>query len=262
MLIVVAMLAFSVRVGDFFGDLHNMGAASAQEEVKAEPPPLPAAGAGDAKVPPLPARPDMSEAAAKAEEDAKKPQTVDHPPPVPAMPGAEYAAGEGGGLPVPPAIDEKTAKAVDWKDAADADLAGSDSQIQLFKDLAKRRDQLDAREKAIAQREALLKAGEHELDQKVNELTALKGEIQSLLQTQSEEEKARLGSLVKIYEGMKPKDAARIFNTLDLDVLIRVMGAMSERKTSPILAEMDDERARTVTTMLAQQKQLPAVPAE
>ena len=56
-------------------------------------------------------------------------------------------------------------------------------------------------------------------------------EIQDLLKQQSEEEKARIASLVKIYEGMKPKDAARIFNTLDTDILLDVVGKMSERKS-------------------------------
>ena len=57
-----------------------------------------------------------------------------------------------------------------------------------------------------------------------------------------------------------PKDAARIFDTLDIDILVDVMANMSERKMSPILAAMNPERARTVTIMLAQQKQLPELP--
>jgi flagellar motility protein MotE (MotC chaperone) len=266
-LVMVAMLAFTVRVGDFFSDLHRMGAAGAQEEVKADPPPLPSATeakGGDAGVPPLPALPDMSAAEKQAADDAHKPQTVSDAPSPPAMPGGEDAAASAGkdGVPAPPAVDESNAKKVEWKDAADADLADSDTQVKLYQDLAKRRQQLDSREKALDQREALLKAGEHELDQKLNELTSLKSEIQGLLQTQSDEDKARLTSLVKIYEGMKPADAARIFNTLEMDVLLRVMTAMSERKTAPILAQMDPERARNITVMMAQQKQLPSVPAE
>ena len=83
---------------------------------------------------------------------------------------------------------------------------------------------------------------------------------ENLLENQSEEEKARIVSLVKIYEGMKPKDAARIFDTLDLDILVSVVSQMSERKLSPVLAAMNPERARTVTIMLAEQKRLPSLP--
>jgi flagellar motility protein MotE (MotC chaperone) len=120
----------------------------------------------------------------------------------------------------------------------------------------------DKREKALATRQALLEAAERELDQKVRELTVLRTEIEGLMVKQTEEEKARTQSLVRIYEGMKAKDAARIFNTLDTDVLLQVMTQMSERKSSPILAEMDPERARTVTILMAQQQQLPALPPQ
>ena len=51
-------------------------------------------------------------------------------------------------------------------------------------------------------------------------MAELRGKIESLLETQSEQEQARIKSLVKIYEGMKPKEAARIFDTLDLDVFV------------------------------------------
>ena len=68
-------------------------------------------------------------------------------------------------------------------------------------------------------------------------------------------------SLVKVYENMKAKDAAQIFNTLDMDILIEVMGRMSERKLSPVLAEMDPDRARSVTIFLAEQKSLPKAPS-
>jgi len=101
-----------------------------------------------------------------------------------------------------------------------------------------------------------LKTAEQELNQKYEELVSLKAEIESLLVQQSEEEQARIASLVKIYEGMKPKDAARIFNTLDLDILLAVAGRMSERKSAPIIAAMSPERAKTLTTMLMDQKTL------
>jgi flagellar motility protein MotE (MotC chaperone) len=58
---------------------------------------------------------------------------------------------------------------------------------------------------------------------------------------------------------MKPKDAARIFDTLDIDILVAVVSKMSERKIAPILGLMDPERAKTLTIMLAQQKKLPTL---
>lgn len=149
---------------------------------------------------------------------------------------------------------------IDWEDADEHDIEFSSVKAELFETLAKRRKDLDERENVIAQKEALLRAAEQELDRKYQELDKIRGEIQALLVQQSEEEKERVARLVKIYEGMKAKDAAKIFNTLDMDILIEVTGHMSERKLAPIMAAMDPDRARSVTIFLAEQKSLPTLP--
>ena len=170
-------------------------------------------------------------------------------------------------MPEPPSVEEPRTAPIkanepedvtqNWRDASEESLEFSEMRMELFEDLVARRRALEERERELSVREALLKTAEKEIEQKYNELVSLRSEIQELLKEQSEEEKARIASLVKIYEGMKPKDAARIFNTLDLDVLISVVGRMSERKSAPILASMDPERARTLTIMLMEQKSLP-----
>ena len=146
--------------------------------------------------------------------------------------------------------------------ALDTDIEFSEERIQIFSELADRREELNQRERRLDQREALLKAAEVQFDMKLQELEGVRAEIESLLQQQSEEEEARIASLVKIYEGMKAKDAARIFNTLEMPVLLAVVGRMSERKSAPVLAAMDAERARQLTILLVEQKQLPQIPED
>ena len=175
------------------------------------------------------------------------------PPPV-------EVAQEGDTMKVTPAPDVDVPD-VEWRDASDQELDYSNVRMEMFDDLSERRKMLDKREKELMTREALLRAAEKEIDRKYQELNGLRTQIEELLQQQSEAEQARITSLVKIYEGMKPKDAARIFDTLDLDVLLAVMAEMSERKLSPILAAMNPERARTITIMLAEQKKLPELPS-
>lgn len=243
MMLIVAGLCFTVRMGEFVTGVRTMGSAMAQQEVEnsheAAPPPLPTATT-ETKATPEATEHAVEEAAKEA--DAVVPGDV-------SLPTITGEAGEA----KPP---------VDWKDAGEEDFNYSGVQEGLYRDLTKRREDIDKREKALATRQALLEAAERELDQKVRELTVLRTEIEGLMVKQTEEEKARTQSLVRIYEGMKAKDAARIFNTLDTDVLLQVMTQMSERKSSPILAEMDPERARTVTILMAQQQQLPALPPQ
>lgn len=136
----------------------------------------------------------------------------------------------------------------------------SDSEIEVLKSLSKRREELDRRERRIEEQQALLDAAEKEVERKISELNALRAEIEDLLGKQQKEQDARIVSLVKIYEGMKPKEAATIFNTLDINVVISVIGRMNERRSSPILASMDPEKARLVTIRLMEQRKLPALP--
>ena len=132
--------------------------------------------------------------------------------------------------------------------------------MELFSDLAKRRKDIEAREKELVMREALLKAAQAELEQKTNELNTIKVDIENLLKQQTEQEDKRIASLVKIYEGMKAKDAAKIFNDLDMDVLLQVLTNMSERKSAPIIAAMNADKARDVTILLAEKNKLPDLP--
>jgi len=138
----------------------------------------------------------------------------------------------------------------------------SGAELDVLQSLARRRDELDRREQQIMQHEALLKAAEGEVDRKIAELNKIKGELEDLLNKQQAIQDERVDSLVKIYEGMKPKEAARIFDTLEMDVLLSVIGKMSERKSSPILANMDPEKARLVTIRLSEQHKLPDLPQE
>lgn len=145
----------------------------------------------------------------------------------------------------------------DWADPTTLEMEFSQTQQSVLKELKIRREELDSRETRINQHEALLKVTERRIEEKVAELNELKQEIEDLLGTQSKEEEARLQSLVKIYSGMKPKDAAAIFDNLDMKILIQVIGRMSERKTAPIMASMNIQIAQELTTLLAEQKKLP-----
>ncbi len=235
LLIFVAFLAFSVRFAEVVAGLSDLsGGAQAAADHKPEP------AKEEPKDEPKP------EVAAAAKEEAAPKE-------------GEAATGEAkplGAEDKPPAADE----ALQWHDAGDSDGEFSNVRTELYDTLGKRREELDKREADMVAREALLRAAEQEIDRKYNELSQLRQEIEKLLQKQSDEEQARIASLVKIYEGMKPKDAARIFDTLDIDVLMSVMSHMSERKLSPVMAEMNPERAKTITIMMAEQKQLPKLP--
>lgn len=136
----------------------------------------------------------------------------------------------------------------------------SEREVQLLQELAERRTVLDSRERQLDEREALLKAAEQRLVEKQTELNSTKEEIMALLKQQDEQEKAKINQLVAIYENMKPKDAANIFNELEMPVLLQVIKNMKERKVAPVIASMSTEKARFLTKELAEQQKLPTLP--
>ena len=136
-------------------------------------------------------------------------------------------------------------------------LSYTDEEIELLQSLAKRRDELNVREQGLGEREALIAATEKRIDDKLAELKQVQSQIEGLVKQHDTEQESQLGSLVKIYENMKPKDAAQIFEELEMDVLLDVVERMKERKVAPVLALMNPEKAREVTLELAQRRELP-----
>ena len=135
------------------------------------------------------------------------------------------------------------------------------TEIDLLQQLADRRETLDARQRELEVREGLLKAAESRIDKKIEELKTLETTINELVAEYDQQQVAKIKSLVKIYENMKPKDAARIFEELDMDTLLLVAERMKERSLAPVLAAMNPAKARDVTFDLARRRQLPQAAA-
>ncbi len=133
------------------------------------------------------------------------------------------------------------------------------AEIEVLQQLALRRDQLDAREREMDLRNGLLNAAEGRIDQKIVELQKLRSTIDNLLKKYDKQQDAKLTSLVKIYENMKPKDAAKIFEDLEMDTLLEMSERMKERKLAGIIAKMSPEKAREVTVELRRLRNLPQV---
>lgn len=131
----------------------------------------------------------------------------------------------------------------------------SESERALLLDLRQRRQELEAREQEAAAREALLVATERRIGGRVDELKALQARLETLETNRRERDEASWRGLVKVYETMKPRDAATIMNELDPPVLLGVLDRMREAKLAPILAAMQPERARNITAELAQHRQ-------
>jgi len=140
--------------------------------------------------------------------------------------------------PVPPAADQVAERAV-------------------LEALRARRADIEAREAALAQREMLIAAAERRLADRLDELGALRQRLEAESRQRDERTEQGWRQMVRLYEGMRPRDAAAIFDELDMQVLIQVVDRMREARAAPVLAAMRPERARLVTTELARHRSRP-----
>jgi len=161
--------------------------------------------------------------------------------------------------PAPKAEEQPAPAPVPSKPISMDDTATLDKDSDLYKQLVGRREQLDKRDSDLSAREAMAKVAEQRINQKIKELETLRTQVQTLLGQASAAQAAQIENLVKIYETMKPKEAARIFETLEMPILLGVVQKMKPARTAAVLSEMDPQKAKDVTVALTKQDQLPQV---
>jgi len=127
----------------------------------------------------------------------------------------------------------------------------SPAELQVLQSLGERRGQLDQREEQLNTQIALLAAAEAKLDAKVKTLNGLKTEISNLMGQADAEQQAEVERMVRVFEGMKPKDAAPRFTMLDDSVRLPIAAKMKERSLSAIIAAMPPAEAKKLTEALA-----------
>jgi len=140
--------------------------------------------------------------------------------------------------------------------AQDQPRQASAGERALLGRLQERRQELDSRARELDLRESLLKAAEKKLEtQNAAEEAGGGGGAKTgpMAQRKEKEEadNARFKGVVTMYETMKPKEAAKIFDRLDIRVLLDVASQIKPQIMAAILAQMSPEAAERLTIELA-----------
>ena len=127
----------------------------------------------------------------------------------------------------------------------------SESERAILERLQARRQELEQRAREIEIRESLLKSAEKRIEGKVEEMKATEARMGTAAGQRSEQEAVRFKGIITMYEGMKPKDAAKVFDRLEMGVLIEIASQIAPRKMSDIMGLMQPEAAERLTVELA-----------
>ena len=173
--------------------------------------------------------------------------------PAPAASAASGHAGGDGGAPssgAPPAAAQASA-------AAPEKAALCKTPEELLQSMRQERDLIARQKAAMADRAAKLALARQGVDAETRRLKDLKTELEGLLKKATEAHDADLDRLVKLYQTMKPQDAAAILNTSDLEVTVMVLSTMNERSAAPIMAKMTPARVQAVSKIILERSKLP-----
>lgn len=205
--------------------------------------------------------------AQKAAQPATPPATGPQSSPAPAAPApaADPLAAINSALPMPPnrppASGNQPSQTAAATPAAPADSGVSQAEMDVLTSLSGRRGALDERQRELDLKANVIAAAEKRVDEKIAQLKALQAQIEALMGQREQRETQQIDGLVRVYAAMKPRDAARIFASLDDDVRINVAGRMKPDTMAGILAALPSEVAQKLTVELATRYRTPATAA-
>jgi len=130
------------------------------------------------------------------------------------------------------------------------------NDIKVLESLFNYREKLKQKANEVVKKEDGLHIIETRIQQQLVELNRIKNEISGLIDRHTEQEEKKLALLVKIYENMKPDQAAQIFNTLAEERVLALLQRMKEAKTAAIMANMNPSQASYLTDRIMGQKEL------
>ncbi|MCP3875430.1 MAG: hypothetical protein GY699_20030 [Desulfobacteraceae bacterium] len=135
----------------------------------------------------------------------------------------------------------------------------------VLRGLEEKKTMIEKQHNSFKQEKKELEIFEEQIDEKLENLNALKKQIEESMvlldkkKTQQELDReaayeAKIGRLVKMYAGMKPKNAAQIVDKMNLEVAQEIFLRMREASASLILAFVDSEKAAKISERLAFKK--------
>lgn len=151
-------------------------------------------------------------------------------------------------------------KAADEHDASIGVTNGymSAADVDVMNSIEDRDNKYAVWEEELKIRERMLEVTEGKVESKIAELRELETSLKKLVGLQSEKEETDLNRLVKVYETMKPQDAAPIIQRLDEATQVAIMGRMKESKMAAIFAKMEDDTPQNLTVLLMERSEMPA----
>lgn len=135
--------------------------------------------------------------------------------------------------------------------ATDAKSTLSDDEIDHLSKLNARKKELDEREEELARAELELQTQKEELDKRLKDLEDVRRGISSVLEEKVKGDDKKIDTLVQMYSDMKPPQAAKVFETMDEDLAVDILGRMKKKNAADIMNLLKPEKAQVLSEKFA-----------
>jgi len=115
--------------------------------------------------------------------------------------------------------------------------------------LAERKRELDEREQELMKLEKEVEEKNHKINERIIELKKIREEIAAILKSKVDEDDKKIDQLVDVYSSMRPGQAAKVFEDLDEELVVRVLTKMKKKSAAEILNLMKVEKAKKITEL-------------
>lgn len=119
--------------------------------------------------------------------------------------------------------------------------------------LLKRQEELDQREQALKQLEA-------DLNGRMAKLKDMEKSLRAMLDEAKGVKDQKLKHLIDVYSNMNAKQAAKVLETLDNNIAVKILAGMRGRQAGDVLNNMEAKKAAGLTEMLTRLQLPPQAP--
>jgi flagellar motility protein MotE (MotC chaperone) len=157
-----------------------------------------------------------------------------------------------------PAEGAAAAEGKEAKAAPEAAPALTASDLDHLQKLNDRKKELDAREEELNRMETELQVQKQELEKRLKELEEMRTKISGILEERVKVDSEKVDTLVQMYSNMKAPQAAKVFETMDEDLAVEILGRMKKKNAADIMNLLKPEKAQVLSEMFAGYKRAPA----
>jgi len=122
-------------------------------------------------------------------------------------------------------------------------------------------ESIEAQRAALERKRRAVQIAENDLitqkriiEEEKSRLNQMIKRIEKLVGKLDEEEAKKVSKLAKLYESMKPQDAAKIASSLDIDMLTNIVASMKEKKAAKMLSALPPKKAAEISRRLGRSK--------